>query len=166
MDRYFTSVPLAKWASENSFAIVGTTRLDLIGLPNKIKTMEWREGKSTKYLYQKDGDVFLVSYVDKKKKCCPCYERWAKETSCSYDLWSHKRGVDVVDLISSHQSTCFKSPRWPVNVLAFFAWHYLNKFKSSTHRIFKTWCYVNIWIYFSSWKTACCSSHTVSLWKY
>ena len=30
--------------------------------------MEWREGKSTKYLYQKDGDVLLVSYVDKKKK--------------------------------------------------------------------------------------------------
>ena len=30
-----------------------------------------------------------------------------------------KRGVDVVDLISSHQSKCFKPPRWPVNALAF-----------------------------------------------
>ena len=31
-----------------------------------------------------------------------------------------KGGVDVVDFISSHQSTRFKSPRWPVNALAFF----------------------------------------------
>ena len=28
--------------------------------------MEGREEKSTKYFYQKDGDVLLVSYVDKK----------------------------------------------------------------------------------------------------
>ena len=37
MDRYFTLVSLAKWASEN------TIRLDRIGLPNEIKTMEGRE---------------------------------------------------------------------------------------------------------------------------
>ena len=30
-----------------------------------------------------------------------------------------KGGADVVDLISSHQSTRFKFPRWPVNALAF-----------------------------------------------
>ena len=30
-----------------------------------------------------------------------------------------KEGVDAVDLISSYQSTHFKSPRWPVNSLAF-----------------------------------------------
>ena len=30
-----------------------------------------------------------------------------------------KGGVDVVDLIFSHQSTRFKSPRWPVNALYF-----------------------------------------------
>ena len=30
-----------------------------------------------------------------------------------------KEGVDVVDLMSFHQSTRFKSPRWPVNALAF-----------------------------------------------
>ena len=54
MDRYFTSVPLAKWASKNNFTIVGTMRLDRIGLPNEIKTMEGRDEKSTKYLYQKE----------------------------------------------------------------------------------------------------------------
>ena len=34
-------------------------RLDHIGLPNEIKTM--------KYLWQKDGDALLVSYVGIKK---------------------------------------------------------------------------------------------------
>ena len=66
MDLYFTSVPLAKWHSENNFTIVGTMMLDRIGLPNEIKTMEGREEKSTKYLYQKDGDALLASNVDKK----------------------------------------------------------------------------------------------------
>ena len=67
MDWYFTSVSLAKWAYENNFIIVGTIRLDSIGLSNEIKTMEGREEKSTKYLYQKDGDAPFVSYVDEKK---------------------------------------------------------------------------------------------------
>ena len=53
MDRYFTSVPLAKWASENNFTLVGTMRLDSIGLSNEMKTMKGREKKSTKFLYQK-----------------------------------------------------------------------------------------------------------------
>ena len=68
MDRYFTSVPLAKWAFENNLTIVATMRLNRISLLNEIKTMGggWEE-KSTKYLYQKDGDALLVSYVDKKK---------------------------------------------------------------------------------------------------
>ena len=66
MDRYFTSVPLAKWASENNFTIVGTMKFDCIGLSNEIKSMEGREEKSTKYLNKKDGDALLVSYVDKK----------------------------------------------------------------------------------------------------
>ena len=62
MDQCFTSVPLAKWASENNFAIVATMRLDRIGLPNEIKTMEGLEEKSTKYFYQKDDDALFVSY--------------------------------------------------------------------------------------------------------
>ena len=41
-------------------------KLDRIGLPNKIKTIERREEKSTKYIYQKDGDALLVCCVDKK----------------------------------------------------------------------------------------------------
>ena len=37
-------------------------RLQRIGLPNEIKTMEGLEEKSTKYFYQKDDDALLVSY--------------------------------------------------------------------------------------------------------
>ena len=143
MDRYFTSVALAKWASENNFAIVGTMRLERIGLPNEIKTMEGQEEKSTKYLYQKDGDALLVSYVDKKnlgKKTLLSFQQCI-HSECVFQMHSHssvrvtkdkrkkphvhtfydhtKGGVDVVDLISSHQSARFKSPRWPVNALAF-----------------------------------------------
>ena len=39
MDRYFASVPLAKWAFENNLTIVATMRLNRISLPNEIKTM-------------------------------------------------------------------------------------------------------------------------------
>ena len=66
MDWYFTSVSLVKWAFENNFTIVGTIMLDCIGFPNETKTIYGREEKSTMYLYKKDGDAFLVSYVDKK----------------------------------------------------------------------------------------------------
>ena len=136
--------------------------------------MDGREVKSTKYLYQKHDDALLVSYADKKnlekKHCCPfnnafkcsCYERWVKETSCSYVLWSQKKGSwcgwpfifpSILTLqISPMAGEC----------PSIFAWQHSNKFRSSTRQIFKTWCYVNIWIHFSSRKAACSSSHTVS----
>ena len=151
-------------------------RLDRIGLANEIKTMEGREEKPTKCLYQIDGDSILLSYVDKKmwekKHCCPfnnafkcpCYERWAKETSYSYVLWAHKRGrwcgwSYIFSSVYTLQMFLMAS-----ECPSIFAWHYSNEFKSFTRRIFKTWCYVNIWIYFSSRKAACSSSHTASLW--
>ena len=67
MDRYFTSVTLADWATTKHFSIVGTTRLDRKGIPKEIKSMEGREEKSIIYRYQSNGDGLLVSYVDKKK---------------------------------------------------------------------------------------------------
>ena len=120
MDRYFTSVPLAKWASENNFTVVGTMRLDRIGLANEIKTMEGREEKPTKCLYQIDGDSILLSYVDKKmwEKNIVVLSTMHSSVRVTKDerkkphvhtFYEHtKEGVDVVDLISSHQSTPFK----------------------------------------------------------
>ena len=51
MDRYFTSVTIARWALEKGFTIVGTMRLDRKGIPNGIKTMINRDEKSTFYAY-------------------------------------------------------------------------------------------------------------------
>ena len=68
MDRYFTSVSLAKWAlDEQSIAIVGTMRHDRKGIPKELKMLDGREEKSAMYVYSEDDLIMLVSYVDKKK---------------------------------------------------------------------------------------------------
>ena len=85
--------------------------------------MERREEKSTKYLYQKDGDALLVSYVDKKKsgeKKIVALSAMHSSVRVTKDkrkkpqvhtFYDHTKGsVGVVDLTSSHQSTRFKSP--------------------------------------------------------
>ena len=66
MDRYFTSVPLAQWCLERNI-IVGTMRLDWKGIPAEIKKIDKRDEQSTFYVYGKDDDLMLVSYVYKKK---------------------------------------------------------------------------------------------------
>ena len=39
MDRYFTPVTLARWATEHKFSIVGTMRLDRKGTPKDFKSL-------------------------------------------------------------------------------------------------------------------------------
>ena len=67
MNRYFTSVPLAQWCLERNIAIVGTMRLDRKGIPAEIEKIDKRDERSTFYVHDKDDDLMLVSYVDKKK---------------------------------------------------------------------------------------------------
>ena len=50
IDRYFTSITLADWATTKHFSIVGTMRLDRKGIPKEINSMEESEEKSTIYL--------------------------------------------------------------------------------------------------------------------
>ena len=131
MDRYFTSVTLAEWASSKDITIVGTMRLDRIGIPKTIKDMVHREERST-YIYSTEKDHMLVSYIDKKKSGKKNVlilttmhdsvkvsrdQRKKPNVHCFYD---HTKGrVDVVDLISSSLSTRIKCKRWPINCLAF-----------------------------------------------
>ena len=79
MDRYFTSVPLAQWCLERNI-IVGTMRLDWKGIPAEIKKIDKRDEQSTFYVYGKDDDLMLVSYVYKKKSekknGCVCIDAW------------------------------------------------------------------------------------------
>ena len=132
MDRYFTSVPLAQWCLERNIAIVGTMRLDRKGIPAEIKKIDKRDERSTSYVHNKDDDLMLVSYVDKKKNRKKNMvvltsmhdnvrvtkdERRKPQVHTFYD--HTKGGIDVVDLISSNCSTRMKSKRWSLNSLAF-----------------------------------------------
>ena len=68
MDRYSTSVSIADWTRSKNITIVGTMRLDRIGIPNSFKDISQREERSTSYIYSIDeNNHMLVSYVDKKK---------------------------------------------------------------------------------------------------
>ena len=50
MDRYFTSVTIARWCSERGITIVGTMRLDRKGIPKELKQFHDREERSTTYI--------------------------------------------------------------------------------------------------------------------
>ena len=121
MDQYFTSASVAEWATTNHFTIVGTMRLDRKGIPAEIKKLDGREEKSTLYAHQKDGDAILVSHVDKKKSGKKSIvvlstmhggvrvtkdERKKPNIHTFYD--HTKGGVDLVDLVSSHNTTKMK----------------------------------------------------------
>ena len=135
VDRFFTSVPLARWATLHKITIIGTMRLDRKGITKELKTLEGREEKSTIYMYGQDkGDenTMFVSYIDKKKTgkknvvvLTTMHDtvRVTKDTIRKPDvikLYDHTiGGVDVVDLISSGSSTRIKIRRWTMNALAF-----------------------------------------------
>ena len=67
MDRYFTSVFLAEWALQKKFTIVGTMHHDRKGIPKEGKAIGNREEKSVLYVYHKEKNIMLASYIDKKK---------------------------------------------------------------------------------------------------
>ena len=67
LDRYFTFVSLAKWALEKKFTIEGTMRHDRKEIPKELKSANDREEKSALYVYHKEKDVMLVSYINNMK---------------------------------------------------------------------------------------------------
>ena len=131
MDRYFTSIPLARWCLERNITIVGTMRLIWKGIPAEIKKIDKHNEQSTFYVRGKDDDRMLVPYVDKKKSREKIVvvlammhdnvrvtkdKRRKPQVNTFYD--PTKGGVGVVDHISNC-STRIKSKRWPLNSLAF-----------------------------------------------
>ena len=60
MDRYVTLIILAAWKTAKHCTIVGTMRLDRIGIPKEITSIERREKKATIYPNQSNGDSLLV----------------------------------------------------------------------------------------------------------
>ena len=132
MDRYFSSVALAQWCSERNITIVGTMGLNRKGIPAEIKKTDKHDERSAFYAHGQDGDLMLVSYVDKMKSgnknivvltSMHDNARVTKDEKRKpqvHTLYDHtKGGVDVVDLVSSNCSTRIKSKRCPLNSLAF-----------------------------------------------
>ena len=70
MDMYFTSVPLARWATEHKISIVGTMRLDRKGIPKEFKSTDNSEEKSTTFINGQDtGDENMtVSSVTRRSQ--------------------------------------------------------------------------------------------------
>ena len=67
MDRYFTSVTIAHYLKEKKMTLVGTMRANRTGIPKELVDMQNRDNKDIKFVYAKEDDMMLTSYVVKKK---------------------------------------------------------------------------------------------------
>ena len=144
MDRYFTSVSLAAWELQKKFTIVVTMHHDRKGIPKEVKAIGNREEKSVLYVYHKEKNIMLASYIDKKKSgkknvivLSTMHDR-VKVTNDQrkkpqiHSMYDHtKGGVDVVDLLSTSHSTRIKFKRWPINAIAFI----FNTYRTNTKTI-------------------------------
>ena len=135
MDQYFTSITIARWATDHKFMIVGTMKHNRKGIPKEFKTVDGREKLSTNFIHAQDsGDenIMLVSYVDKKTSGLKNVialttmhndVRATKDSKLKSDILKFydyaKGGVNIVDHISSHSSTRMKSAKWTINALTF-----------------------------------------------
>ena len=125
LDQYFTSVSLTIWVIDRGLTLIVTIRLGRRDIPKEIKSLEHKEEKSTIYGYAKEQNIMLVSYIDKKslvrkillylQQCMITW--WKPDVHVTYD--HANRGVDIVDLISNHNSTRMKQKRWQLNTFAF-----------------------------------------------
>ena len=52
---------------QKKFTIVGTMRHDRKGILEEVKVIGNREEKSVQYVYHKEKNMMLASYIDKKK---------------------------------------------------------------------------------------------------
>ena len=132
MDCYFTSVFLAEWALQKKFTIVCTMHYDRKGIPKEVKVIGNREEKSVLYVYHKEKNIMLASYIDKKKsgkKNAILLSTMHDSVKVANDqrkkpqihsMYDHTKGdIDVVDLLSTSHSTRIKPKRWPINTFAF-----------------------------------------------
>ena len=105
---------LAEWALQKKFTIVGTMHHDRKGIPKEVKAIGNREEKSVLYVYHKEKNIMLASYIDKKKSgkknviVLSTMHDSVKVTNDQrkkpqiHSMYGHpKGGVDVVDLLST-----------------------------------------------------------------
>ena len=70
MDRYFTSMTVAKYLLDKGITVVGTLRIDRVGIPKGMKDVKGRAFPSTLYDWNEELKAVLVSYVVMKSKGC------------------------------------------------------------------------------------------------
>ena len=103
-------------------------RHDRKGNPKEVKAI----GNRVLYVYHKEKNMVLASYIDKKKSgkkkvnVLSTMHDSVKVTNNQrkkpqiHSMYDHmKGGVDVVDLLSTSHSKRIKSKRWPINAFAF-----------------------------------------------
>ena len=123
---------LAEWALQKKFTIVCTMHYDRKGIPKEVKVIGNREEKSVLYVYHKEKNIMLASYIDKKKsgkKNAILLSTMHDSVKVANDqrkkpqihsMYDHTKGdIDVVDLLSTSHSTRIKPKRWPINTFAF-----------------------------------------------
>ena len=66
IDRYFTSVILARWCLKRKITIVGSMRMDRKGIPPEINTFDNSEEQSTMFVKADNEKLMLVLYINKK----------------------------------------------------------------------------------------------------
>ena len=122
---------MAEWALQKKFTIVGSMRHDRKGIPKEVKGIGNREEKSVLYVYHKEKNIMLASYIEKKKSgkknvivLSTMYDS-VKVTNDQrkkpqiHSMYDHTKGdVDVTDLLSTSHSTRINSKRWPINAFA------------------------------------------------
>ena len=109
---------------QKKFAIVGTKPHDRKGIPKEVKVIGNREEKSLLYVYHKEKNVMLASYIDKKESgkknvfVLSTMHDSVKVTNNQRkkpqirNMYDHtKGGVDVVDLLSTSHSIRINSKR-------------------------------------------------------
>ena len=105
---------------------------DRKGIPKEVKAIGNREEKSVLYVYHKEKNIMLTSYIDKKKSgkknviVLSTMHDSVKVTNDQrkkpqiHSMYDHTNGgVDVVDLLSTSHSTRIKSKRWLINAFPF-----------------------------------------------
>ena len=146
MDRYFTSIPVAKYLLDKKITLVGTMRANRIGIPAEVKEMKNREDLSTMYVFAESHKLLLVSYVVQKrsgKRNVLVLSTMHNDVKITKDARRKphviafydrtKGGVDVMDMISGHFTTKFKTRRWTMNTLAYM----LDTAKTNSFTIFR-----------------------------
>ena len=125
-DNYFTSHALALRLLENNLTILGTLRLHRREIPEFIHSTRGRAVMTSRFAFDHDANIVLVSYLPKKNKnvvllssshCAAQVEGPQNKPSIILQYNSIKGGVDTLDENVERFTCRRKTVRWPLLLL-------------------------------------------------